>query len=151
MATRPALPSTSLKLGYAGLLPQAFAVILLATGSLEYRFVALALAFAYAALIFSFLGGLWWGLAASDPEDAPAWIWIAGIMPSLIALATCVPWAVGAPWPGPSLIILGVALVGTPIIDRNLDRLELAPAGWRSLRRNLSLGLGLLTIAAALL
>src|SRR6476469_5820639 len=150
MATRPALPSTSLKLSYAGLLPQAFAVIVIASGSIEYRFSALALAFAYAALIFSFLGGLWWGLAAADPEDAPAWIWIAGITPSLIALAACIPWAVGAAWPAPSLIILGLALLATPLVDRTLDRLELAPAGWRTLRRNLSLGLGFLTIAAAL-
>jgi hypothetical protein len=138
------------KLGYAGLLPQAIAVGVIASGSIEYRFSALALAFAYAALIFSFLGGLWWGLAASDPEDAPPWIWGAGATPSLIALLSCVPWAVGAAWPAPSLIVLGLALLATPLIDRRLDRLELAPAGWRSLRRNLSLGLGLLTIAAAL-
>jgi hypothetical protein len=120
-------------------------------GPLDYRFSALALAIIYAALIISFLGGLWWGLAASDPDDAPAWIWVAGVTPSLIALAACVPWAVGAAGPTAPLLILGIALLVAPLVDQRLDSLELVPADWLTLRRRLSLGLGMLTIAAALL
>lgn len=91
-------PSASIY-GYAGLLPQVAALLMLASGPSDYSFLALALAFAYAALIFSFLGALWWGLAAAQPEAAPAWP--VGVLPSLLALATCVPCAVGAAWPRP--------------------------------------------------
>jgi hypothetical protein len=150
MATRPALPQRALFLGYAGLAPQAFALLLVASGSPDYRFTALALAFAYAALIFSFLGGVWWGVAAANPQAGPSWIWIASVAPSLVALATCIPWAIGAAWPEPSLLVLGLSLLGTPVIDSQLDRLRLLPTNWLIFRRNLSIGLGLLTIAVAL-
>jgi hypothetical protein len=137
-------------LGYAGLLPQAAALLLLATGSLEYRFSALALAFAYAALVFSFLGALWWGLAAAQPDSAPEWVWVAGVLPSLIALATCVPWAIGTEWPGPSLVVLALGIAGSALVDRRLTQLGLCPARWLHLRVRLSLGLGALTALCAI-
>ena len=143
--SRPPLPSMARALGYAGLLPQAAAALLLAGGSLEYRFAALALAFAYAALIFSFLGALWWGLAAAQPEAAPEWVWVAGVVPALIALATCIPWAIGADWPQPSLIILALGVSVSVMVDRRLDKLGLCPTGWLRLRIHLSVALGALT------
>lgn len=148
--TRPALPPIARTLGYAGLLPQATAALLLAHGSLEYRFTALALAFAYAALIFSFLGALWWGLAAAQPDVAPEWVWVAGIAPALTALATCIPWAIGADWPQPSLLVLAMGIACSVLIDRRLDRLGLCPPGWLRLRVHLSLGLGVLTACCAM-
>ena len=151
MATRTPLPSSARTLGYAGLIPQAAALLLLASGSSEHRFSALALAFAYAALILSFLGALWWGLAAAQPGRAPAWIWPVGVAPSLIALAACVPWAVGAEWPAPSLVVLALAIGASALIDRRLDRLGLCPPGWLRLRVHLSLGLAAMTLACALL
>jgi hypothetical protein len=63
---------------------KAAALLLLASGSSDHRFSALALAFAYAALILSFLGALWWGLAAAQPARAPEWVWPAGVAPSLL-------------------------------------------------------------------
>ena len=149
-AARPGLPPVARALGYAGLLPQIAAVLVLATGGPSVRFTALALAFAYAALILSFLGGLWWGLAASA-DRAPAWLWFAAVVPSLIALASAWPWTVGLRWPGPSLIMLGIALIVALAVDRRLVRLGIAPTDWLALRAPLSLGLGVLTIAAALL
>jgi hypothetical protein len=151
MATRPALPLPARTLGYAGLLPQAAAALLLATGSLDYRFYALALAFAYAALIFSFLGALWWGLAAAQPERAPAWVWPIGVLPSLLALASCLPWVIGAEWPVPSLLLLALGIAASVLVDRRLDRLGLCPPGWLRLRLHLSLGLGALTFLCAIL
>jgi hypothetical protein len=144
------LPSLARTLGYAGLLPQAAALLLLASGSSDHRFSALALAFAYAALILSFLGALWWGLAAAQPARAPAWVWPAGVAPSLLALAACVPWAIGAEWPGPSLIVLAVAIAASALVDRRLDQLGLCPPGWLRLRVHLSAALGLLTLLCAL-
>jgi hypothetical protein len=123
-------------------------LILIMSGGPEWRFAALSMAFAYAALIYSFLGGVWWGLAARSPAQAPRWIWSVSILPSLIALACAWPWAVGGDWPGPSLIVLGIALASSIVVDITLSRAGLTPTRWLSLRVPLSLGLGGLTLAA---
>ena len=135
-------------LGLAGLLPQLAAVAVVLSGDGPLHFAALSLGYAYAALILSFLGGLWWGIAASRP-DAPEWLWVAAVAPSLIALGSAVPWALGEPWPGPSLLILGIALIGALGVDITLARRGLGPSWWISLRLPLSLGLGGLTLALA--
>ncbi|MEG3145560.1 DUF3429 domain-containing protein [Sphingomonas sp. RT2P30] len=150
MPTLQPLPPIARRLGYAGLLPQLAMVAVLLQGRLDERFIALSIAYAYAALILSFLGGLWWGLAARA-ERPPTWLWFAAVAPSLIALASAWPWAVGEPWPAPSLILLGVALIGSLAVDRALVRAAIAPSGWLRLRLPLSLGLGALTMVAALL
>jgi len=51
------LHRAALRFGFAGLLPQAIALFLVATDA-EQRWSALAVGYAYAALIFSFLGGV---------------------------------------------------------------------------------------------
>lgn len=133
-------------LGLAGLLPQLAVAAIVFSGDIALRFSALSLGYAYAALILSFLGGLWWGLGAAA-ERPPEWLWVAAIVPSLLAFATAVPWATGEPWPGPSMIVLGIALIAALGVDRALVARSLTPAWWMSLRLPLSLGLGLLTLA----
>lgn len=139
-------------LGIAGLLPQFAAVIVLHLGPVEWRHAALSLAFAYAALIFSFLGGMWWGFAAAAPaaerRQSLGWLWIAAVVPSLIALGTFLPWIFGWTWPEPSLAMLGGAILLSPAIDARLG--PLAPRWWMSFRIMLSLGLGTATLLAAL-
>ncbi|KQT32261.1 hypothetical protein ASG29_10605, partial [Sphingomonas sp. Leaf412] len=135
------VPRLARILGYAGLLPQAFAVMVLLKDDPATRFAALAFAFAYAALILSFLGGTWWGLATRGGERTPAWLWIAAVAPSLLALATALPWWTGQTWPGPSLLVLAGALVAALAVDRAIVAHDLAPAGWIALRLPLSLGL----------
>ncbi len=76
-------------LGYAGLLPQAIAIGLALHGG-EAAYIALAGGFAYAALIFSFLGGVWWGQALASRE-AGAGTYILAVLPSLIGLALFLP------------------------------------------------------------
>lgn len=145
----PALPRW---LGVAGLLPQFTCVAVLYAGPAEWREAALAIAFAYAALILSFLGGMWWGIAAAAPaaqrRKALGWLWIAAVLPSLVALACFLPWALDWAWPEPSLVMLGGALLVTLGVDAKLG--ALAPRWWMTLRVPLSTGLGLATIAAAL-
>ena len=145
----PALPRW---LGLAGLLPQFTCVAVLYAGPAEWREAALAIAFAYAALILSFLGGMWWGIAAAAPaaqrRKALGWLWIAAVLPSLVALACFLPWALDWAWPEPSLVMLGGALLVTLGVDAKLG--TLAPRWWMTLRVPLSTGLGLATIAAAL-
>ena len=103
-------------LGYAGLLPQLAAFVAVFKNGPE-KWSALALAFGYAALIFSFLGGVWWGMALALPR-VPRWIFAVAVLPSLIALALWFPWMVGETWPGPELIVLGVFIAASPLVDR---------------------------------
>ena len=149
MQSVPALPRW---LGLAGLLPQFTCVAVLYAGPAEWREAALAIAFAYAALILSFLGGMWWGIAAAAPaaqrRRTLGWLWIAAVLPSLVALACFLPWALDWAWPEPSLVMLGGALLVTLGVDAELG--ALAPRWWMTLRVPLSTGLGLATIAAAL-
>ncbi|OAN85579.1 hypothetical protein A8B77_10100 [Erythrobacter sp. EhN03] len=149
MQSVPALPRW---LGVAGLLPQFTCVAVLYAGPAEWREAALAIAFAYAALILSFLGGMWWGIAAAAPaaqrRKALGWLWIAAVLPSLVALACFLPWALDWAWPEPSLVMLGGALLVSLGVDAKLG--ALAPRWWMVLRVPLSTGLGLATIAAAL-
>ena len=149
MQSVPALPRW---LGVAGLLPQFTCVAVLYAGPAEWREAALAIAFAYAALILSFLGGMWWGIAAAAPaaqrRKALGWLWIAAVLPSLVALACFLPWALDWAWPEPSLVMLGGALLVSLGVDAKLG--ALAPRWWMALRVPLSTGLGLATIAAAL-
>ncbi len=147
-------------LGFAGLLPQGACLLAVLLGGPEWRFAALGIAWAYAALIFSFLGGLWWGLAAAsavrggdmdaaDAHSEPSWIYVAAVLPSLIALVTFLPWIWGMAWPGPSLLLLGICLAASPLIDVKLG--GITPHWWMSLRWSLSLGLGGLTLVLGFL
>lgn len=115
-----------------------------------WRWSALAFGWGYAALIFSFLGGLWWGLAAAASDRAPAWLWLVSVLPSLAALATLTPWLIGSPWPGPSLVWLGLMLLASPLVDRRIAAAGLAPDWWMPLRLTLSAGLGLTAIVMGL-
>ncbi len=151
-ATAPvtAIPAMPRLLGFAGLLPQIVAVALLVGGDPQWRFVAVTLAYAYAALIFTFLGGMWWGLAAAAARETPGWVWIAAVLPSLIALASGVPWLVGQPWPQPSTLAIGAMILASPLVDARLAAAGLVPRWWLRLRVALSAGLGTLTVIAGL-
>ena len=52
------------------------------------------------------------------------------------------------PWPDPSLLVLGVAIVGSLWVDRRIA--PSAPHWWMRLRVPLSLGLGLSSVLIAL-
>lgn len=135
-----ALPRAARQLGYAGLLPQVICAIYVIDGG-KWHWTAQAIAFGYAALIFSFLGGVWWGIGLMR-DDAPTWTLGCAVMPSLLALAAYVPWIIGWEWPGPSLIAVGLMLLASPLIDGLIGELE---SSWLALRLRLSLGLGGLT------
>lgn len=142
-------PRLALWLGLSGLLPQLLCAALIFGHVDAWRFTAEAMAYFYAAVILSFLGGLWWGLAARA-DRVPGWLWVAAVIPSLIAFFSAWPWAVGEPWPGPSMTVLGLGLIGALAVDWRLVRDGLAPGWWLRLRVPLSLGLGGLTLAIGL-
>lgn len=137
----PGLSNAARMLGYAGLLPQIICVGLVLGGH-EWRYTALAGGFAYAAAIFSFLGGVWWGQAVQRGRASGAAYGVA-VMPSLLAVALFLPWTIGWEWPGPALIYLGSLIALSPLVDRGLG---FAAPDFLRLRWHLSLGLGALTI-----
>jgi hypothetical protein len=141
-----ALSNKARLLGFAGLLPQLIALVLFLRGG-EWGWVALAASFAYASVIFSFLGGVWWGQALSMAR-APRWAFGVAVVPSLLAVGLFLPWTLGWDWPGPSLLWLGVLIALSPLVDRKLG---MGSKSWMQLRWHLSIGLGILTILIAIL
>ena len=138
------LPRPLVWFGLAGLLPQAvFLTLVLGDSSL--RWIVLAAACFYAALILSFLGGIWW-MAALLGGLRSARYYAAAVLPSLFALAALLPWCLGWTWPGPSLVALGIALLASQLVDHALAEHIAFPAGWLRLRALMSGGLGLLTL-----
>jgi len=146
------IPFWPRSLGIAGLLPQFACAAVLWLGPENWHTPALRISVIYAALILSFLGGMWWGIAAGAPaaerRRTLGWLWIAAVLPSLVALACFVPWAFGWSWPEPSLIMLGTALLISLGIDSRLT--PLAPRWWMALRFPLSVGLGAATYLCAI-
>ena len=116
--------TTARRLGYAGLIPFVLLAFLLWIVEPDLRpWLTIALT-SYAALIATFLGGIYWGIAGSmsvDPTSAQRsfhLIW--GITPSLIAwLALIMPAYAGLP-------LIAVLLVACYVVDRK----SYPAAGW---------------------
>ena len=148
-ASSPAapLPRPVIWFGLAGILPQAGA-LLIAVNAPEDRWFALAAGCCYAAIILSFLGGMWWmaGLLAGRRS---ADFYAVAVLPSLIGWAALLPWCFGWRWPGPSLLVLGTVLLASPLVDRYLAPSLNLPPAWLRLRVAMATGLGLATLALA--
>ena len=135
-------------LGVAGLLPQVAATGLIAAGQAGQLYdLPYVFAFGYASLILSFLGGIWWGVAMRRPAGQGPLAGLA-VIPSLLPLVLVL--VAMRSWTS-ALIALGAAIVLTLPVDRHLTLTGEAPADWMRLRVPLSVGLGLLTIAAGIL
>ena len=136
-------------LGFAGLIPQVALAAVVIGGPPEVASAAVHLALCYAALILSFIGGLWWGLAAQPTKRARPWLLLAAVAPSLIAFA-CLGASVLGQAPVPLLTIIAIALVATLAIDARLAANGWCAPRWMRLRTTLSLGLaGLSSLIAA--
>lgn len=144
------LPTSARWLGAAGLIPPMLLLAVLLIGPSAFRPAAIYLALSYSALILSFIGGTWWGLAAQTNLRASPWIWLVAIAPSLIAFVAVGVWVMGKA-PGPSLWVLGGSLIGALGVDLMLAGNGLCPPGWLRLRTPLSIGLGGITIVVAIL
>ena len=107
------LPPWVSRFGYAGLIPFVLGAALVWVVSDEaYPYVTLALA-SYGAVIVSFLGGIYWGVAflqAMPERRLLAW----GVTPSLLAwLGVMMP-------PESGLVVLGAVLLLCYAVDRKL-------------------------------
>ncbi len=141
------LPRPLVLLGLAGWLPQAVCLWLV-TGGGPLGWSALAAGCFYAALILSFLGGMWW-MAALLGGVRRAGGYVVAVIPSLAAWATLLPWTMGWTLPEPALVAQGILLLSSPLVDRWLARTITLPTGWLRLRIAMSTGLGVLTLGLA--
>ena len=118
------------RLGYAGLIPFVLGAALVWVVSDEaYPYVTLALS-AYGAVIVSFLGGIYWGVAFQQAQPQPC-LWVWGVVPSLLA------W-VGVMMPPESgMVVLGAVLLLCYAVDRRLYP-PLGLSRWLVLRFRLS-------------
>lgn len=141
---RPSLPAPVRLLGPAGILPQAICVAFALLWP-EHRILAGIAGGLYAALILSFLGGLWWieALIRSDRRAAP---YVIAVLPSLIAWAALLAPLTGLSGMAGSLLLLGIVLLVSPVADKSIGRLAQDMPGWWRLRWGLSIGLGGLTL-----
>jgi hypothetical protein len=99
---------------------------------------------AYGALIASFIGGAWWGLAANRAEGAALTRWLAlSVLPMLMAwVALLLP-------PQAGLLLLAIIFALLPLSDRAAQAASMAPAWWWRLRLPLSLSMACLHGVAA--
>ncbi len=125
--------------------PQLFFLYLTLTDG-EASWTAPVAAFAYAAFIFSFLGGYWWGVALATRPEEP-FILLVAIMPMLLSFALFMPWVWGWSWPGQQLIILGMCIIIGVLVDWRLLKAFRPAPRWLTTRLTASLGLGITTIA----
>jgi len=139
--------STARALGFAGLLPQVAAVLMVAT-DLDRRSGEV-LALTYGALILSFLGGMWWSFAMRR-STAQGSLALLAVMPSLAALAIAMAAGLFISIAA-ALVALGIAVLLSLVVDRHLVATGEAPEEWMRLRVPLSIGLGSLTLLAGLL
>lgn len=106
----------------------------------------------YAALIFTFLGGTWWGIAGGAPaaerRGGLVWAWVAAVMPSLVAFGLIGAWIFDLLPLEPVLVMLGGGLLMALGVDARFG--SLSPRWWMQLRAPLSVALGTATIALAL-
>ena len=143
------LPRPLVLLGLAGIAPQVICCVLVAGGG-PYQWAALAAGCLYAAIILSFLGGLWW-MAGLLSGERGAWIYVLAVIPSLAGWAALLPWVFGWNWPVPSLVALGLLLLASPLADRAMARRIAFPAEWLRLRMAMAGGLGISTLLLAAL
>ena len=138
------LPPLAQWLGFAGLAPQVVLVMTAFGGPPDLAPAAVRLALCYAALILSFIGGAWWGLAAQFAKRPHSGMWLIAVAPSLIAFVALGALALERTATG--LAVTGVALIFALAIDFKLAQNGWCPRGWLRLRTPLSLGLGFMTL-----
>lgn len=101
----------AVRLGYLALLPFALGAVLVWFAPVEWSARAGAAMSAYAAVVMSFIGGIYWGLGfqQNDPQKA-LFVW--GVLPSLVAAS-----ALMLP-PAAALVVHSAMLVVCYLVDR---------------------------------
>ena len=144
------LPSSAQWLGFAGLAPQILLAVIAIASPARFGPGARAAALVYSGTILSFIGGAWWGLASRPQANVHRIIWLAAVIPSLVAFASIGTLVIGLPFRA-GLLLTGTSLIVSLGVDYKLAGSGVSPPGWLRLRVPLSLGLGGLTLLIAIL
>ncbi|MDZ7907170.1 MAG: DUF3429 family protein [Gemmobacter sp.] len=149
------LPRFARLLGLSGLLPQMLCLALALADPGVAALAGAGLAGAglaglfYAALILSFLGGLWWMAAALGGVVRPG-PYLLAVLPSLVGWAILLAQGLGLLALPACLALLALCLLASPLADRHLARSLPVPPGWIALRWAMASGLGGLTLLLSL-
>lgn len=84
-------------------------------------YIGFVVGYFYVVFIFSFLGGLWWGVVVSW-KDVFEWLYFVVVVFSLIVFVFGILWMIGVEWSGLLLGLLGIGLIVLIMIDRILFR-----------------------------
>lgn len=138
------VPRAALWLGLTGILPSIAAIAVMLSWPGAKGFAASA-ALAYGAMVASFVGGTWWGLAAlrAAPELLSRYLQLA-IVPTLVA------WLAVLVQPAAGFAILALLFIVLPPTDRRLQDAGITPTWWLTQRRPLSYVMAALQAAASL-
>jgi hypothetical protein len=126
-------PLPAIILGGSSVLPLMISVCIVAVAPDAFGLPVVHIAIVYAAVILSFLGGMYWGMAsailAADPgAAAPYGILACSVVPALIGwVAVFLPSPIG---PG----VLAVTFVAVLMLDRRCRRLGYVAGWWMELR-----------------
>ena len=145
------LPTLAVLLGVGGLVPFiGCAMVALSVSEPAATFWLQAL-IAYGAVILSFLGGVHWGLALSDPDarEQNRLRFGLGVLASLIGWAALLSMFLIAPEIALAILIAGFS--ATVLTETRLKRLELLPGGYLWLRWALSVVVVTILVAVLLL
>lgn len=133
----PPIPLPAIILGSAGVVPLALGVIMAAVTPDVFGLPLIRIAIVYAAVILSFLGGMYWGMAssalvarpgASEPPGILGW----SVVPALLGwIAAFLPPPVGAS-------ALAVMFIAVLLLDRRCVLLRYVPGWWMRLRIGLT-------------
>jgi hypothetical protein len=127
-------PRPALVLGAAGLLPTVAALLVMLFAGRAYQDIAFRAAGTYGAVILSFLGGAWWGLAAARGHKRDLMFWLGlAVLPALAA------WGVVFALSPRSVAVLSGLFLLCLWTDRELTRRFVAPEWWLAMRLPLSL------------
>lgn len=144
----PASPASAKWLGYTGLIPFVVASIctFLFRGNPELQDLSGTALLAYGAVILSFLGGIRWGTALSEPDKTDQMRQlILSVLPSLLGwLCLLIPEYT------PALILLAFGFAGQLYFDLRSAATEQLPAWFGKLRVQLTVGAVVCVLFAAL-
>lgn len=147
----PSVPRAATVLGTAGLIPFVIGAAYLITGpSLQTRTV-LSVLIAYGAIILTFVGAVYWGLAMHLPplQEREQALWMSvSVVPSLLGWSGLLLDLLAAPLAALSLLIAGFG--GVYLIDRIAIARDLAPPWYGRLRFTLTVVVTICLVAAGI-
>ncbi|WP_347546913.1 DUF3429 domain-containing protein [Roseomonas sp. CAU 1739] len=138
------MPRAAWWLGLTGMLPNVAALAVMLAWPEAQGFAAHA-ALVFSAMVASFVGGTWWGLAAlrASPGELSRFLQLA-IMPALTA------WLAVLVQPATGFAILAMLFAVLPPTDRRLQAAGVTPGWWLAQRRPLSYAMAVLQVVTSL-